>query len=66
VGHSTHALERFVELLREHGVEALADVRRFSFRERIEGDRYRGVVSGDQQEFVLFDQVSGGETPATL
>jgi uncharacterized protein (DUF488 family) len=29
VGHSTHPLERFLALLARHGVEALADVRRF-------------------------------------
>lgn len=28
IGHSTHPLERFVELLRAHGIEAVADVRR--------------------------------------
>lgn len=27
VGHSTHRIERFVELLRKHGITALADVR---------------------------------------
>lgn len=27
IGHSTHTIERFVELLRQHGVTALADVR---------------------------------------
>ena len=29
IGHSTHSLERFLELLGMHGVEALADVRSF-------------------------------------
>lgn len=29
VGHSTHPPERFLHLLRRHGVEALADVRRY-------------------------------------
>src|SRR5690242_11324818 len=29
VGHSTHPLERFLELLSEHRIEALADVRSF-------------------------------------
>jgi len=29
IGHSTHPLDRFVDLLAAHGVEALADVRRF-------------------------------------
>ena len=27
IGHSNHPYERFVELLREHGIEAIADVR---------------------------------------
>ena len=27
IGHSNHVVERFVELLREHGVELVADVR---------------------------------------
>jgi uncharacterized protein (DUF488 family) len=29
IGHSNHPLERFLALLARHGVEALADVRRF-------------------------------------
>lgn len=29
IGHSTHPIERFVGLLQRHGVELLADVRRF-------------------------------------
>src|SRR4051812_29053595 len=29
IGHSTHPAEVFVELLRQHNVEVLADVRRF-------------------------------------
>jgi uncharacterized protein (DUF488 family) len=29
IGHSTHGLEAFAEILREHGVACLADVRRF-------------------------------------
>ncbi|HET7590569.1 MAG TPA: DUF488 domain-containing protein [Solirubrobacterales bacterium] len=29
IGHSTHSLDRFLELLASHGIEALADVRRF-------------------------------------
>lgn len=29
VGHSTHPIERFLSLLREGGVEAIADVRRY-------------------------------------
>jgi uncharacterized protein (DUF488 family) len=29
LGHSTHPLERFLALLARHGVEALADIRRF-------------------------------------
>ena len=35
VGHSTHALDRAVELLRRHGVEALADVRRMPGSRRL-------------------------------
>jgi uncharacterized protein (DUF488 family) len=29
IGHSTHPLDEFLELLARHGVEALADIRRF-------------------------------------
>src|SRR5688572_3921421 len=29
IGHSTHTLERFLELLAEHRIELLADIRRF-------------------------------------
>jgi uncharacterized protein (DUF488 family) len=29
VGHSTHPIERFVHLLRTHGIEVLCDVRRY-------------------------------------
>jgi uncharacterized protein (DUF488 family) len=27
IGHSTHSLEKFLELLRQHRIEAVADVR---------------------------------------
>lgn len=29
IGHSTHPLDRFVALLAQHGIEVLADIRRF-------------------------------------
>ena len=29
IGHSTHTLEEFISLLHEHGIERVADVRRF-------------------------------------
>jgi uncharacterized protein (DUF488 family) len=29
IGHSTHAADRFVELLQAHGIQLLADVRRY-------------------------------------
>jgi uncharacterized protein (DUF488 family) len=29
IGHSNHAIERFLELLKHHGIEELADIRRF-------------------------------------
>jgi uncharacterized protein (DUF488 family) len=29
IGHSTHPLERFLALVAQHGIEALADIRRF-------------------------------------
>jgi len=31
IGHSTHTIERFIDLLKEHGVTALADVRSSPF-----------------------------------
>jgi uncharacterized protein (DUF488 family) len=34
VGHSTHLAERFLGLLRRHGIEVLADVRRFPVSRR--------------------------------
>lgn len=29
IGHSTHPLDQFVDLLQQHGIEALVDIRRF-------------------------------------
>jgi uncharacterized protein (DUF488 family) len=29
IGHSTHSLDRFLGLLARHGIEALADIRRY-------------------------------------
>ena len=29
IGHSTHALEKFLSLLAQHRIDALADIRRF-------------------------------------
>ena len=34
IGHSTHAIERFVELLRQHGITAVADVRSTPYSRR--------------------------------
>lgn len=41
VGHSTHPIERFLALLLEAGVEAVADVRRFPGSRRHPGRRSR-------------------------
>src|SRR5207237_5448256 len=35
VGHSTRTLDELVEILRAHGVEAIADVRRFAGSRRL-------------------------------
>lgn len=35
IGHSTHPIERFIALLNQHGIEALADIRRFPGSKRL-------------------------------
>ena len=35
VGHSTRSIEAFIELLQAHGIEAIADVRRFPGSRRL-------------------------------
>ena len=29
IGHSNHSIDQFIALLKQHGIEALVDVRRF-------------------------------------
>jgi uncharacterized protein (DUF488 family) len=67
VGHSTHPEERFVELLERHGVEALADVRRFPSSRRLphfNADHLEASLHARGIEYVALGDELGGRRRA--
>ena len=66
IGHSNHAPERFVELLQQHGIEAVADVRsqpysRFAvhFRQEL----LRQLLAEAEVGYVFLGRELGGRPP---
>ena len=62
VGHSTHALDGLVALLRRHGVEALADVRRAPRSRRVphfDADRLRRDLPAAGISYVHLGELGG-------
>jgi uncharacterized protein (DUF488 family) len=63
VGHSTHPIERFLELLRGAGVELVADVRRFPGSRRnpqFGADALAASLRAEGIEFEPFGETLGG------
>ena len=67
VGHSRHSMEEFVALLKGHGIEAVADVRRFAVSRRHphfnEMELFRSL-SKSGIEYESFAELGGRRRPA--
>jgi uncharacterized protein (DUF488 family) len=62
IGHSTRSAEEFIELLKEHGVGLLIDVRRFPMSRRyphFNKDELAAALSNSQIDY-LHEEVLGG------
>ena len=62
IGHSTRSLEQFVEVLRQHRIEAIADVRRFPGSRRLPqfgGDTLRSALAEHGIDYCWFEALGG-------
>ena len=67
IGHSTHAYERFLELVRQAGVTAIADVRSAPFSRRapqFNQDALRQALRRDGLAYVYLGEALGGRPAA--
>jgi uncharacterized protein (DUF488 family) len=63
IGHSTHAQNRFAELLRAHGIEVLVDVRRYPASRRhpqFNADSLKAALQGDGVAYLSLGHELGG------
>lgn len=54
IGHSTHSIDRFLELLNQHDIEALADVRRFPGSKRLPHFNRENLASALQKDGIEY------------
>lgn len=74
IGHSTHPLDRFLTLLSRHGIEALADIRRFPGSRKhphFNRDRLASALPSANVEYRWFEALGGrrkgsGGSPCNL
>jgi len=62
IGHSTRPLDEFLALLKQNGIRALADVRRFPGSKRhphFGQAQLSAALAGDQIEYVHFPELGG-------
>ncbi len=65
IGHSTHTIEAFLELLRKHGVTAVADVRSapFSrFNPQFNKDTLQGTLAAHGIKYVFLGRELGARS----
>jgi uncharacterized protein (DUF488 family) len=63
IGHSTHSYEHFLSLLREHGINAIADVRTTPFSRHFphfNGETLRSELKQDGISYVFLGKELGG------
>lgn len=68
IGHSTRGFPEFLDLLREHGIVALADVRHFPSSERVpwtNGPRLAGALEAEGIRYRHFADLGGYRKPRT-
>lgn len=66
IGHSNRSLDAFVELLQLHGIEAIADVRRFPGSRRLPqfgGEALRGALSEKGIGYAWLEELGGRRRP---
>lgn len=66
IGHSARALDEFLELLRAHRIEAIADVRRYPASRKhphFEGGALRHALAGIGVEYLLLPELGGRRRP---
>lgn len=66
IGHSNRSLEAFVELLQLHGIEAIADVRRFPGSRRLPqfgSEALRGALGETGIGYAWFEELGGRRRP---
>jgi uncharacterized protein (DUF488 family) len=64
IGHSTHPIERFLDLLTRHGVSALGDVRSFPrsrFNPQFNRDRLAAALEAENIGYVFLGDALGGK-----
>lgn len=65
IGHSTHSIERFVELLTQHGISAIADVRSTPasrFAPQFNREALRRALAGAQIRYVFLGKELGARS----
>lgn len=65
IGHSTHAIERFVDLLRQHGVTVVADVRSVPysrFQPQFNRETLTGALKGHGIAYVFLGKELGARS----
>lgn len=65
VGHSNHPIERFLELLRQHGIEAIADVRSHPhsrFNPQFSLKRFRDALEGAGVAYLFLGRELGARS----
>jgi uncharacterized protein (DUF488 family) len=66
IGHSNHAIERFLDLLRRHGVETVADVRSrpySRFVPQFSKERLARTVTEAGMDYLFLGRELGGKPP---
>lgn len=66
IGHSNHTLERFLELLKQHGVQAVADVRsqpHSKFSPQFDTEELAKSLHGAGLRYVFLGRELGGRPP---
>lgn len=62
IGHSTHSLEEFIEMLKSFNIEVLADVRRFASSKRypwFSKENLEKVLPENKIEYIHFEALGG-------
>lgn len=68
IGHSNHPIERFLELLKQHAIEELADIRRFPGSRKhphFNRERLQEILDGQRIAYRWFESLGGRREAAS-